>query len=149
VAPWGVKSLEAQGPAPHDSRIRNGALCTTVHGGEFVSVGWPDDTHRDAFALRAGAFYELSFRACASGRLPLRASVKVGHSAPPWGAVVEADVPHDVHSLPFHVAFQSPRADDQAGIGVQIHASPSRLTSEVCLDDFALRETSRRETVAR
>jgi hypothetical protein len=149
MAPWGVKSLQAHGPAPHDSEITNGALCTTVRGGEFVFVGWPDDKHHDAFALRAGTSYELSFRASASGRLPLRAKVKVGHSAPPWDAVVEADVPLDVHSMPFHVDFQSPRADDQAGIGFQIQASPSPLTSEVCLDDFALRETSRRETAAR
>lgn len=142
TAPWGVMSLGAQGPAPHAYRTTNGALCTTVTGGDWLFVGWPDDTHEDAFTIRAGASYELSFRVSASGRLPLRATVKVGHRMPPYTAAVEADVPLDVHSTPFHVTFQSSRADDRAGVGFQIRATPTPGTSEVCLDDVALRDTS-------
>lgn len=148
MAPWGVMSFGADGPAPHPAEVTNGALCMPVHGGEMLFVGWPDDMYHEAFAIRGGAPYELSFRASASGRLPLRTTIKVGHLAAPWDAIVEADVPLDVPSTPFHVDFQSRRADDQAGILVQIQASPSSSTSEVCLDDFVLRETRAPETTA-
>jgi peptidase S41-like protein len=141
-APWGVISLGAHGPAPHAYRVTNGALCTNVSGGDRLFVGWPDDTHHEAFTIRAGATYELSFRASASGRLPLHATVKVGHQTPPYAAAVEADVPLDVRSTPYHVNFQSPHADELAGVGFQIRAAPNQGTSEVCLDDFALREAS-------
>jgi peptidase S41-like protein len=142
--PWGVMALGARGLAPHAYRVNDGALCTIASGGDWLFVGWPDDTHHDAFEIRAGASYELSFRASASGRLPLRATVKVGHAKPPYAAAVEADVPLDVRPTPFHVTFQSPHADDQAGVGFQVRAAPSQATSEVCLDDVELRETSSR-----
>jgi hypothetical protein len=140
LAPWGVESFGPGGPQPHPSRVHDGALCLKIRDSKrVVIVGWPDAEHPAPLSIAAGAAYQLSFRASASGRLPLRASVSVGHQTPPYLSVMEADVPLDVRSLAYHVDFQSDHDDDLAGIAFRLRAAPFRGESEVCLDDVALR----------
>jgi retinol-binding protein 3 len=138
-APWGVASLGPGGPQKHPSRLSDGALCVKIRGGEQLFVGWPDAEHPTPLAIRAGTTYQLSFRASASGRWPLRASIRVGHQTPPYTPIVQTEVPLDVRPLAFHVDVESEQGDDLAGVAFQVRAAPGRGESEVCLDDVALR----------
>jgi len=144
LAPWGVMSFGPGGGQPRPSRISNGALCVKLQGSEMLVIGWPDAEHSTPLSVSAGTAYQLSFRASASGRLPLRARINVGHQTPPYPTLIEAEVPLDVRSLPFHVDFESDRSDDLAGVALRLRALPGRGESEVCLGDVALRAVPRR-----
>ena len=117
-----------------------------VNGGEHVVIGWPEESRPEEFALRTGVPYRLSFRVSASGRLPLRAAVNVGARLPPYQPVASAEVPLDVHPTLLHVDFRSDHEEPRAGISVAIEAPPSTPDpgSEVCVDDFVLREIAPR-----
>lgn len=115
-------------------------------GGENIVIGWPVESLPDEFAIRAGVAYRLSFRVSASGRLPLHAEIGVGHRLPPYEPVASAELPLDVHSTLLHVDFRSDHDEPRAGIAVRLEAPPSAPDpgSDVCVDDFVLRELAPR-----
>jgi hypothetical protein len=101
---------------------------------------------QDEFALRAGLSYRLSFRVSASGRLPLRAEAAIGHRLPPYQAVATAELPLAARTRLLHVDFRADHDEPRAGIAIRIEAPPSRPDpgSDVCVDDFVLRELAPR-----
>ncbi len=139
-APWAVVSWGPSGPAPKAWTLRDGRLCTHVEGASHIVVRRSEDSPSEAFAIRAGVPYRLSFRVSASGRLPLRAQVRIG--MPPAPPLASAEVPIDVQPALLHVDFRSKRDEPRAGVFVHVDAPPSRPDpgSEVCVDDFVLRE---------
>jgi hypothetical protein len=142
LAPWAVTAWTPGRAAAKPSSLKGGSLCTHVTGSEHVVIGWPEQSLPDEFALRAGVPYRLSFRVSASGRLPLRAEVGVGHRLPPYQPVANAELPLDVHSTLLHVDFRSDHDEPRAGIAIRLDAPPSAPDpgSDVCVDDFVLRE---------
>src|SRR5262245_56410881 len=40
IAPWGAHLAGAPSATPPEPRLENGALCTTLHGGEELIIGW-------------------------------------------------------------------------------------------------------------
>jgi len=142
LAPWAVTAWTPGRGVAKPSSLKGGTLCTHAKGGEHLVIGWPEESRPDEFALRAGVPYRLSFRISASGRLPLRAEVGVGHRLPPYQAVANAEVPLDAQPRLLHVDFRSDHDEPRAGIAVRIEAPPSAPDpgSDVCVDDFVLRE---------
>ncbi len=143
IAPWAVTSWTPGRAAAKPSSLKGGSLCTHVKGGEQnLDIGWPEESRPDEFPLRAGVPYRLSFRVSASGRLPLRAEVGIGHRFPPYQPVIRVAVPLDAHSTLLHVNFRSDHDEPRAGVSFLIEAPPSRPDpgSDVCVDDFVLRE---------
>lgn len=61
---------------------------------------------------------------------------------PPAPPLASAEVPIDVQPALLHVDFRSKRDEPRAGVFVHVDAPPSRPDpgSEVCVDDFVLRE---------
>ena len=143
LAPWHVTSWTPGRGVAKPSSLKSGSLCTHVNGGEQnVVIGWPEESRPDEFPLHSGVSYRLSFRVSASGRLPLRAEVNVGARLPPYPSVARAEVPLDVRSTLVHLDFLSDHDEPRAGIALRIDAPPSRPDpgSDVCVDDFVLRE---------
>jgi hypothetical protein len=145
LLPWHVTSWTPGRGVAKPSSLKGGSLCTHVNGGERnVVIGWPEESRPEEFALRTGVPYRLSLRVSASGRLPLRAQVNVGARLPPYRSVARAELPLDVRPTMFHVDFRSDHDEPRAGIAVSIDAPPSRPDpgSDVCVDDFVLREVA-------
>jgi hypothetical protein len=155
VEPWGAHAVGGASSAPPpEARLVNGALCTSVHGGQEVIVGWPVSGSSASFALVAGQRYELSLRAAVSGTLPVECVVKVGHQVAPYTAAFTTSLPLGQTLERFDVAFAPDHDDVQAGLAVECRAvamlpreeSPreeSPSLAEVCIDDVSLSSSTR------
>lgn len=115
IAPWGahVAGVASSEP-PLEPRLENGALCTTVKGGQEIIVGWPVSGSADSFALVAGAKYELSLRAAVSGTLPVECVIKVGHQVAPYTAAFATSLPLGPALERSDTAFTPDHDDDRA-----------------------------------
>jgi hypothetical protein len=146
LAPWAVTGWVPGGATPKPSSLASGSLCTHVTGNEHIVFGWPEESRPDEFALRAGVPYRLSFRISASGRLALRAEMAIGHRLPPYQPVATVELPLTARARLLHVDFRADHDEPRAGIAIRIEAPPSRPDpgSDVCVDDFVLRELAPR-----
>jgi len=139
VAPWGVHAVGGtNSEQPPQPRLADGALCTTVHGGEEIVVGWPVSGSAEAFALVAGERYELSLRVAAPGPLPVECVIKVGHQLAPYTAAFATRLPAGETLEPFSIAFAPDHVDDRAGIALECRAAPGSTVADVCIDDVRL-----------
>jgi hypothetical protein len=145
TALWQVRRWDPSGPppsalAPFD--VVDGALCTTIRGGDFVVAGWPWDDRSlapNSFELERGQRYRLSLRAWSRGPWPVALIAKVGHRSNPYTPAQQATVPVTQVPHVFSVAFEPHADDDEAGLAFAasaIHSSGSRVgASELCIDD--------------
>lgn len=139
VAPWGAHRAGApSAAAPPEPRLENGALCTTLHGGEELIIGWPTAGRPEFFALAAGQEYELSLRASMSGALATKCIVKVGHQLAPYTGAFVADLTSSPVLTPFSARFTPDHSDDRAGIAVECRGEPGPASADVCIDDVSL-----------
>ncbi len=132
-----------------DYRVVPGELCSLVSGTQHLLGGWPWDASRSepsSFELEAGQRYRLSLRASASGPLPVKLLIKVGHqkvgkNVAPQPAAVVAAVPVTPTRQLFTVDFEPQLADDEAGVAFVLSstdASAGTAQSKVCLHEIAL-----------
>ncbi|HTV22561.1 MAG TPA: hypothetical protein VMG12_27925 [Polyangiaceae bacterium] len=139
IAPWGAHRVGSPSAAPSpEPRLENGALCTTLHGGEELVIGWPTAGRTESFALAAGEEYELSLRASMSGALATKCIVKVGHQLAPYTGAFVADLTSSPVLAPFSARFRPDHADDRAGIAIECRGEPGPLSADVCIDDVSL-----------
>lgn len=139
IAPWGAHRAGAPSPAPPpEPRLENGALCTTLHGGEELIIGWPTAARPEFFALAAGEEYELSLRASMSGALGTKCSVKVGHQLAPYTAAFVAELTSSPLLAPFSGRFRPDHSDERAGIAIECRGEPGAASADVCIDDVTL-----------
>jgi hypothetical protein len=140
VAPWGVSAWKDKGVnAPHPHRLEQGVLCFDVLPEQAVLIGWPSDSS-SAAPLLARRHYQLSFRASASGSLPVRASANVGRSRPPYLRAAVADIPLEEPFAYFAFDVVPAVAEPQSGVAFWVTAEGPTGTSHVCLADVVLAE---------
>lgn len=139
IAPWGAHRAGPPSPAPPpEPRLENGALCTTLHGGEELIIGWPTAERPEFFALAAGEEYELSLRASVSDELATKCIVKVGHQLAPYTGAFVADLVSSPVLAPFSARFKPDHADERAGIAIECRGEPGPASADVCIDDVSL-----------
>lgn len=139
IAPWGAHVAGgASSEPPLEPRLDNGALCTTVKGGQEIIVGWPVAGTAESFALVAGAKYELSLRASVSGTLPVECIMKVGHQVAPYTAAFATSLPLGPTLEPFSTAFTPDHPDDLAGLALECRGAPGPSVADVCIDDVSV-----------
>jgi hypothetical protein len=128
----------ASSEPPLEPRLENGALCTSVKGGQEIIVGWPVSGSADSFALVAGARYELSLRASVSGTLPVECVIKVGHQVAPYTAAFATSLPLRPTLERFDAAFTPDHDDDRAGLAVECRGASGSSLADVCIDDVSV-----------
>jgi endoglucanase len=142
LAPWGAHAAgDDQGRTaapPPEPRLIDGALCTTVHGGQEVIVGWPVSGSSESFALTAGKSYALFLRISASGPLPVQCVIKVGHQIAPYTAAFTTRLPSNATLQRFAVTFAPDHDDDRAGVALECRAEAGTSVADVCIDDVSL-----------
>jgi len=138
IAPWGAHVAGEANAEPLEPRLEDGALCTSVKGGQEIIVGWPVSGSAESFALVAGAKYALSLRASVSGTLPVECVIKVGHQVAPYTAAFSTELPVAAELAPFATSFTPDHDDDQAGIAVECRGKPGAEQASVCIDDVRL-----------
>jgi hypothetical protein len=130
--------------------IVDGALCTTIRGGEIVIGGWPWEDRSlspSSFELERGQRYRLSLRAWTKGPLPVALVFKVAHQYDPYDPAVVATVP--VTQVPhlFSVTFEPHGKDDEAGVAFVASALANRPalpgSSDLCIDDVQVTREAR------
>ena len=137
IAPWGAHWGGASRAAPPEPRIESGALCTTLHGGDELIVGWPTAGRPELCALDAGKAYALSLRV-STGAPGLKCVVKVGHQLAPYTGAFVAELPSSAALSPFSAPFTPAHSDDRAGIAIECRAEPGTASADVCIDDVRL-----------
>jgi hypothetical protein len=140
IAPWGAHVAGgASSEPPLEPRLEDGALCTTVKGGQEIIVGWPVAGSAESFALISGARYELSLRASVSGAVPVECVIKVGHQVAPYTAAFTTKLPLGPALERFSTAFTPDHDDDRAGLAVECRGAPGSSVADVCIDDVSVR----------
>lgn len=138
IAPWGAHWGGASGAPPPEPRLDDGALCTTVHGGQQLIVGWPAAGRPQFCTLDAGKPYALTLLVSTAARPELKCIVKVGHQLAPYTGAFASDLPSSIALTPFSAAFTPDHADDRAGIAIECRLDPGAAPADVCIDDVQL-----------
>ena len=136
IAPWGAHWGGAPGAPPPELRIEDGALCTTVHGGQELIVGWPTAGRSELCALDAGKEYVLSLRV--SAQPGVKCIAKVGHQLAPYTGAFVGDLSSSAALSPFSARFTPDHSDDRAGIAIECRAEAGAAPASVCIDDVRL-----------